>query len=144
MRRVTLVTTAQVGARLEVKPGTVRSWRTRYDDFPQPAVATKVELVWNWEEVWRWAQRHGRLPGQVSANVSLRQAALRFGLPLATLAVWSHREGFPPPVTDHPRRWSAVAVEEFIATRRAGYQSASVNEHNEHDEHQDDMTVIPD
>jgi chromosome partitioning protein len=40
---------------------TVHAWRRRYPDFPKPIAQLRRGLIWDWQDVERWAKRIGRL-----------------------------------------------------------------------------------
>ena len=57
-----LVGATEIADRLGLKlPQTVRDWRRRYDDFPQPVATLAMGHVWHWPDVERWARATGRL-----------------------------------------------------------------------------------
>lgn len=57
-----LVGTLEIAARLGVsRTQVVHTWRQRHPDFPQPIAVVSRTLVWDWNEVERWAKATGRL-----------------------------------------------------------------------------------
>lgn len=58
-----LVGVSEIADRLDLdSPQTVRDWRRRVPDFPEPVAELAMGLVWNWPDVERWARGAGRLP----------------------------------------------------------------------------------
>ena len=62
-----LVTVSHIAEKFEVTPATIRIWRYRYDDFPEPAMELRpsynlyrMSEMWDWYIV-RWPDRIGRL-----------------------------------------------------------------------------------
>jgi len=41
---------------------TVHTLRRRHPEFPQPIATLKTALIWDWQDVARWARASGRLP----------------------------------------------------------------------------------
>jgi hypothetical protein len=57
-----LVGTSEIATRLSVAHGdTVRAWRRRHDDFPDPVMKLGNAVVWFWPDVEAWARETGRL-----------------------------------------------------------------------------------
>ena len=57
-----LVGAHEIAERLGVaRPQVVHDWRRRHPEFPQPVAQLKTALIWDWNDVKRWAQRTGRL-----------------------------------------------------------------------------------
>lgn len=55
-----LVSTFEIGQRLDVNPGTVHQWRHRDLGFPPPLVTLRVGPIWDWPTVEAWAKETGR------------------------------------------------------------------------------------
>ena len=56
-----LVGAAEIAERLGVKrPHLIHDWRRRYPEFPKPVVELIGILLWDWNEVQRWAKSTGR------------------------------------------------------------------------------------
>lgn len=49
-----LVGFTEIAKRHGTTPGTVRSWRYRHSDFPEPVAELAMGPVFSWEEVERW------------------------------------------------------------------------------------------
>lgn len=55
-----LVTTHQIADKLGVKPDTIRQWRHRNLQFPDPVRRFENVPVWEWADVQEWAKATGR------------------------------------------------------------------------------------
>jgi predicted DNA-binding transcriptional regulator AlpA len=64
MTNLSLITTADVAARLGVSPRRVRALVRRREDFPRPAVSTPNALLWDAAEVDRWNATADRTVGR--------------------------------------------------------------------------------
>ena len=42
------------------RPQVVHEWRRRHKDFLKPIATLKTALIWDWQEVKRWAVATGR------------------------------------------------------------------------------------
>lgn len=57
-----LVGTAEIASRLGVsRPQVVHDWRRRYKDFPKPVTTLSHFHVWDWNDIYTWAKRTGRM-----------------------------------------------------------------------------------
>ena len=57
-----LVGASEIAQRLNVKrPHLVHDWRRRYPDFPKPVVELTGILLWDWQDVERWATKTKRM-----------------------------------------------------------------------------------
>jgi len=57
-----LVGAHEIAERLGVRrPQVVHDWRRRHKDFPKPIAKLKTALVWDWQEIRKWALTSGRL-----------------------------------------------------------------------------------
>lgn len=66
MSAAELVGCAEVAERLRVSPNTLYSWRRRPSSgFPPAEHTVGGRPAWKWTTVRRWAERTGRLPGEV-------------------------------------------------------------------------------
>ena len=58
---VNLVGAHEIAQRLGVsRPQVIHEWRKRHPDFPQPIAILTNGLIWDWEEVEKWARATGR------------------------------------------------------------------------------------
>ena len=60
-----LVGTIEIAERLDVKPQTVRTWnssRSERTGFPNPIGSISGVPIWDWLDVYLWAERTDRLP----------------------------------------------------------------------------------
>ena len=53
-RPIDLVDQTEIANRAGVKVGTVRMWRHRHEDFPQPDAVLRIGPVWRWSSVEAW------------------------------------------------------------------------------------------
>ena len=59
-----LVGVTEIVERLDLKiKEAVRSWRSRYPDFPAPVAQLALGPVWVWRDIERWALATGRPRG---------------------------------------------------------------------------------
>jgi predicted DNA-binding transcriptional regulator AlpA len=58
-----LVGVAEIAQRAGVKRDTIRQWRRRHPDFPQPLIRLATGPVWDYAEVERWMAKV-RPPGR--------------------------------------------------------------------------------
>jgi predicted DNA-binding transcriptional regulator AlpA len=57
-----LVGAHEIAHRLGVaRPQVVHEWRRRHRDFPEPVAALKTALIWDWQEIVRWAKNTNRI-----------------------------------------------------------------------------------
>ncbi len=57
-----LVGAAEIAERLGVKLAqTVRDWRRRHAEFPDPVLTLTMGSIWYWPDVEEWARSTGRL-----------------------------------------------------------------------------------
>jgi len=57
-----LVGAYEIAQRLGVaRPQAVHLWRRRYKDFPKPIAKLKTAMIWDWQEIRKWALTSGRL-----------------------------------------------------------------------------------
>jgi predicted DNA-binding transcriptional regulator AlpA len=49
-----IVDLTEIAKRAGTTPGTVRSWRYRHPEFPQPVAMLAVGPVWRWADVEPW------------------------------------------------------------------------------------------
>lgn len=57
-----LVGAHEIAQRLGMRrPQVVHEWRRRHEDFPKPIATLKTALIWDWQEVKRWAEKTSRL-----------------------------------------------------------------------------------
>ena len=57
-----LVGAHEIAHRLGVaRPQVVHEWRRRHRDFPAPVAALKTALIWDWQEIERWAMNTNRI-----------------------------------------------------------------------------------
>lgn len=57
-----LVGAFEIAERLGVaRSQVVHEWRRRHVTFPQPVATLKTALIWDWNEIARWAKATGRL-----------------------------------------------------------------------------------
>ena len=58
-----LVSAADIARKIGQMPSTVSNWPVRYTDFPQPVarVTNGRIFVYNWPDVYAWANRHGKI-----------------------------------------------------------------------------------
>lgn len=57
-----LVGAAEIAGRIgNIQPRTVHQWRTRFADFPEPVATLRQAMVWDWNDVAKWARKHERL-----------------------------------------------------------------------------------
>ena len=56
----TYLTSKDIAKLVNVKPATVRQWRARFGDFPQPAAVYGDTPVYAPADVRRWLVKHGR------------------------------------------------------------------------------------
>jgi predicted DNA-binding transcriptional regulator AlpA len=57
-----LVGAHEIAQRLGMRrPQVVHEWRRRHKDFPKPIATLKTALIWDWQEVKRWASKTSRL-----------------------------------------------------------------------------------
>jgi hypothetical protein len=49
-----IVDLTEIATRAGTTPGTVRSWRYRHPEFPQPVARLAVGPVWRWADVEPW------------------------------------------------------------------------------------------
>lgn len=55
---------AAIAEDVGVSPATVKSWRQRHDDFPEPIATLAIGPVWDLEEVTEWIASHPRTRGR--------------------------------------------------------------------------------
>ena len=53
-----IVGLSEIAERVHVEVGTVRQWRKRYDDFPEPLLVLRMGNLYLWPEVEEWVHRH--------------------------------------------------------------------------------------
>lgn len=59
-----LVGAHEIAVRLGVaRPQVVHEWRRRHPDFPQPIATLVTAMIWDWNDIERWAKATGRLRG---------------------------------------------------------------------------------
>lgn len=86
--RITLVGVPEIAAHAGVRPDTVRKWRQRHDDFPQPLVELSAGPVWSLEAVERWLRTHATARDEVDL-LGLRDLRPgRKGQPTAPVPAW--------------------------------------------------------
>lgn len=57
-----LVGAHEIAVRLGVaRPQVVHEWRRRHPDFPQPIATLVTAMIWDWNDIERWAKATGRL-----------------------------------------------------------------------------------
>jgi predicted DNA-binding transcriptional regulator AlpA len=57
-----LVGAHEIALRLGVaRPQVVHEWRRRHQDFPEPVATLKTALIWDWQEIERWAKSTSRI-----------------------------------------------------------------------------------
>jgi hypothetical protein len=49
-----IVGVPEIAERAGTTPGTVRTWRSRHADFPEPIATLAAGPVWAWSDVARW------------------------------------------------------------------------------------------
>lgn len=52
---------------------TVKSWRKRHADFPEPLVTLATGPVWEWDKVADWVRAHDPSPGRPRKPVAAKQ-----------------------------------------------------------------------
>lgn len=55
-----LVGVTEIAERRGTSTGTIRQWRYRHSDFPQPVATLSMGPVWRWGDVASWLQSRGR------------------------------------------------------------------------------------
>lgn len=55
-----VVNTKDIAAACGVEPVTVRQWRTRFDDFPEPVIELGGSVAYDPAAVEVWLDAHGR------------------------------------------------------------------------------------
>jgi predicted DNA-binding transcriptional regulator AlpA len=56
-----LVGAHEIAQRLGMgRPQVVHEWRRRHKDFPKPIATLKTAMIWDWQDVKRWARKTGR------------------------------------------------------------------------------------
>jgi len=50
---------AEIAARHQTTPGTIRSWRNRHGDFPEPIAQLAMGPLFSWQEVEEWLRTRG-------------------------------------------------------------------------------------
>ncbi len=62
VRTEDLVGAHEIAERLAVsRAQVVHTWRTRHPDFPAPIATLKTALIWDWQDILKWAASSGRL-----------------------------------------------------------------------------------
>jgi predicted DNA-binding transcriptional regulator AlpA len=57
-----LVGAFEAAQRLGVaRPQVIHEWRRRHSDFPEPIATLKTAMIWDWQDIQRWAKSTGRL-----------------------------------------------------------------------------------
>lgn len=52
-----LVGISEIAEKAGVQANTVKVWRQRHDDFPEPLAQLKMGPVWSWTDVEPWVSR---------------------------------------------------------------------------------------
>ena len=56
-----LVGAQEIADRLGLaRPQTIHVWRRRHPEFPKPIARLKTALIWDWNDIERWARETGR------------------------------------------------------------------------------------
>lgn len=123
-----LVTTYEIGARLDRDPTLIWHWARRYD-FPAPVHAVgkggRTQLWW-WPEVDRWAKLNAVVVGRVPAEPAVEPNELMSGKEVAEFlgysspgTPWSMAQKGTFPQPEHatrPRMWRRSDVEQWART----------------------------
>lgn len=63
---------AEIALRAGCSTETVKSWRKRHRDFPEPYRQLAIGPVWIWGPVAEFIERHGFMPGRGRKPVTAR------------------------------------------------------------------------